>query len=116
MQQGIKLTVGLAQMKWFLRVLWFDITHRETNTLSAHRDQQTDTHKKIFINTSCYIHTTATFITLNEFLADTKIYFTEVQTAFQQLFFQQLFFPGRSHVSTDSIQQNKVIPVKHKEY
>ena len=48
------------------------------------------------------MHSTATFITLHKWLADTKIYFTEVHNAFTF----QIFLTCRSYLSADQIQQD----------
>ena len=61
MPQGIKFTEGLTQITWFLLVLWFDITHADKNIQGP-----TDFHTHIYFNTSHYVHTVATFVTLNE--------------------------------------------------
>ena len=44
-QKGIKFTKGLKRMTWFLLVLWFDITHRQTHTGHTRTNRQTHTYK-----------------------------------------------------------------------
>ena len=39
MQQGIEFTEGLTRMAWFLLVLLFDITHRQTGSRCGYREK-----------------------------------------------------------------------------
>ena len=61
MKQGIKFTQDLGQMAWFLQVPWFDVTHIDKHT----QDTEGLTQIYIYINNTCYMHTTATGIALN---------------------------------------------------
>ena len=47
-------------------VLWFDITHTHINTHNSQGPLHGHTHKLIYIHTTCYVLTAATFITLND--------------------------------------------------
>ena len=47
--KGIKFTKGLKRMTWFLLVLWFDITHRQTHT--GHTRTNRLTHKYKYMTT-----------------------------------------------------------------
>ena len=67
---------------------------------------------KICFSFSKKQQTTATCITLNEWLVDTNIYFTEVD----KVFAFQILLTGRSHISADQIRKNYVLSVEHKEY
>ena len=94
MQQGIKFTQDLGQMAWFLQVPWFDVTHIDKHT----QDTEGLTQIYIYINNTCYMHTTATGITLNLLIPKISL------RGLQCLCFQKLF-SQRNHVSADSIHQ-----------
>ena len=49
MQQGIKFTEGLANMTWFLLVLWFHIIHRQTHTEKTWTNRLAHIYKQIWI-------------------------------------------------------------------
>lgn len=52
---------------------------------------------KMYNNTTCYVHKVATYITMNEWLADVKMHFTKVHNVFAI----QKLLPCRSHISAD---------------
>ena len=54
MQWDIKFTEGLAQMTWFLLLLWFDVTHRQTHIGHTGTNRLTHTHKYIITLPAMY--------------------------------------------------------------
>ena len=80
----------------FVGTLIWDHTQRQKHT--GHTGSSRMTHTlKMYNNTTCYVHKAATYIILNKWLADIKIYFTKVHNV---LAFQKLL-PCRNHISAD---------------
>ena len=88
MRQEIKFTEGLTHDMVFASTLTWFHTHR-----GKHTQIRTDTHFYI-INTTCYVHTAATWIKLDELLSDTKIYLKK----FSLLYWMRAM--SRAHAST----------------
>ena len=77
MQQGIEFTTVLILMEWFLLLFWFNTSNADKHTQGTQGPKYLYTNINIYWHT-CYMHTGATCITLNEWLSDTKKSFAKV--------------------------------------